>query len=85
MYVSTLLIISLLLISCTTTRTKFIEKPTPVFPPDILLQPCGKEEYSGEVWKDLVNYAIDLRSNLDKCNEDKKALRDWKDSNKAIK
>ena len=76
-----LYIVILFLISCTT-KTEFIEKQVPVFPPDILLQDCNKSEYNGDKWKDIVNYVLDLKSDLDKCNEDKKALRDWKEVNK---
>jgi hypothetical protein len=38
-----------------------------------LLQDCNKTEYNGDKWKDIVNYVLDLKSDLDKCNEDKKA------------
>ena len=64
---------------------KFLEKPTPVFPPETLLKDCNKTNYQGSTYKDVVEYALDLQSDVDKCNEDKKALRQWKEDNEVQK
>ena len=57
---------------------EYLEKPTPVFPPQTLLNDCLKSELQGSKTEDLLNLAIERGFNLDSCNEDKKALREWK-------
>ena len=80
MNVLTLIIVLPSLTSCGLT-TRFLQKPTPVFPPEQLLKECNKTSYEGSTYKDVIEYAIDLQSDIDKCNEDKTALRNWKTDN----
>lgn len=48
-----------------------------VTPPPALLVPCPTPEWDGTTYRDVVDYALRLRSALDGCNGDKAKLRDY--------
>lgn len=80
MNVLTAIVLALSTSSCSLFQTKYVEIPTPILPPDSLLQDCLGPESAGKTWADLVEYAIDQKETIEKCNIDKKALRDLKES-----
>ncbi|WNV48189.1 0-spanin [Caulobacter phage Quill_5.2] len=45
--------------------------------PEYLIQDCPETPVSLRVNSDLANKAIALKSDLAKCNADKKAIREW--------
>jgi len=48
-----------------------------LLPPQDLLQDCLKPPFEGGSYRDLAEYALDLRGYLDSCNIDKRLLREW--------
>lgn len=61
----------------------FVEKPTPILPPDILLEGCPTPEYLGTVYADIIEHAIEIKEALEKCDSDKTSLREWKEENSS--
>jgi len=72
------LLVSLILAGCGSVTTEYVLKPVPVYPPQALIAECDKSEMTGHLTRDLVEYALSLSQEIDKCNEDKKAIRDWR-------
>lgn len=54
-----------------------------MFPPEILLKDCVSEDYEGSTYKDVIEYTLDVKESLNKCNEDKKSIRKWKEENQT--
>lgn len=52
-----------------------MEVPVPIKLPEQLLQNCDKPEIQVQVYADLVEGLISYNEALDKCNDDKEALR----------
>jgi len=36
--------------------------------------------YQGNTWGELAEYAVEIRSELEQCDSDKAALREWADN-----
>ena len=49
------------------------------YPPQNLLRDCPKPDFTGRTWADLLEHTEELKTALDKCNEDKRSLREWAD------
>ena len=57
------------------------------FPPENLIQHCQgpseEQKTSIETNEDLAYWAVDLEKALEKCNINKKSLRDWVEQSKG--
>ena len=61
----------LLLTACANTEYVYVKS----MPPTVLLEDCSVPELAGERWRDVAVYAVELRSTLEYCNQDKRLLR----------
>jgi len=53
-----------------------------VYPPAALTGPCPPPELRGNTNADLLDWALELQAELEACNADKAALRQWQSNNK---
>lgn len=73
----------LLLSGCATTPPVVTEtKIERVYPPAALTGPCPPPELRGNTNADLLDWALELQAELEACNADKAALRQWQSNNK---
>lgn len=72
---STLLIVNL---SGCITKTVYVEKQVPLFPPDSLIQDCLIEDIKGNKVIDAIEQGVWNITHLTNCNKDKSSLREWK-------
>lgn len=71
-----LIVIGLLLLSgCSWMPTRTVT--VMVSPPDALIQPRPAPVMPGKTWRDLADYALQLREWGGACELDKAALREW--------
>ena len=54
------------------------EKTEYRYPPKSLMRECPEPVYSGKLWKDLAEHAIQQQAVIAGCNADKAALREWR-------
>ncbi|CCO46700.1 hypothetical protein VIBNISOn1_1840083 [Vibrio nigripulchritudo SOn1] len=64
----------------TVTKT-VIEKQ---YPPASWLEDCPDPELKGNTFKDAVIQSLERRSVIDKCNLDKRSLREWRGEGKNV-
>jgi len=52
------------------------------YPSETLMRDCGQPEFNrdGSIFSDLFPYIKTLQSALAQCNNDKRALRQWRES-----
>lgn len=69
----------MLLSGCSTTEyvtvTETVVKKQ--YPPEHWLAECGSPVFIGNSNQDLMDYVLVMRTALNKCNEDKAALKEW--------
>ncbi len=58
-------------------KDRYVEVPTPVFPPEELLKSCAIEKPVVETTGDLVKAYSAVWGALERCDADKEALRKW--------
>ena len=63
-----------LLLGCS---KKIIKVPELIEPPAVLLKDCIKPVFTGTTNGDLAEFIFLQSGSIEKCNEDKKALREW--------
>lgn len=72
------------LTSCaSSSKLSKVEVPTPVYPPDSLLQDCAIPKKTILTNEDLALWSKELLDGLKVCNVDKQSLRKWKDEWKS--
>lgn len=83
---TTLLGLSLMFLTACSTRSgvkeRYVEVPTPVFPPAELLRSCKVEPPVIETTGDLAKAYSDVWWALERCEADKDGLREWVDQHK---
>lgn len=73
--------ISACLMACSTRsdiKERYVEVPTPVFPPEELLRECKVKPPVIETTGDLVEAYSKVWGAIERCDADKEALRKWK-------
>lgn len=61
----------------TQTETVVVSEPVYIFPDPLWMQDCVKPQLKGNKTESLVQFYFDALTAIEKCNEDKKALREW--------